>query len=349
MKNSLYQVPDDSPENDGCAQCGDPDILHGYPTPLCNHCRQGFIKYPVPLLIKFFAGAILLVVIYCCITFPSNLSLGLHIERGTRAETAKKFLTAQREFTKAASVNPNDVEIQCHLALAAFKNMDLSSFSVIAEKLVGKSIGNDALYKKVDDAMARFNSYVPKDSMIELMKQHRNNIPDPSFKRYLRSHPNDIYAHFSYASILFDQNRFKPCDSILKNVLRIDAGYFPALRLMASLKREMNEFDIADKYCDELLNINVEAGYAIASKARTRLKQKKDNEALQLALLSVQTDEVDPYNTATLILAYHFNGAHEKRDALIEDCRNSDNNTINKEFVAYATDVITGKTPFRPK
>jgi len=348
MKNSLYQVTDDHPGSNGCAQCGAPDILHGYPTPLCNDCRQGFIRYPIPLGIKVFAGAILLVLVYCCFSFPRDLSLGLHIERGTKAESEKKFLTAQREFTRAASSMPNDVEIQCHLALAAFNNMDLSAFSVIAEKLVGKTIGNDALYKKVDDAMARFNSYVPKDSMIELMKVHRNNIPDPHFKRYLRNHPNDIYAHFSYASILFDQDRFKPCDSILKNVLKIDAGYFPALRLMASLKREMHEYDSADKYCDDLLNINTEAGYAIASKARTRLKQKKDTEALQLALQSIQTDELDPYNKATLILAYHFNGDNEKRDALIEDCRTNDNATT-KEFVEYATDVITGKVRFRPK
>lgn len=348
MKNSLYQVPEEYPEDNGCSQCGAPDILHGYPTPLCTDCRQGFIKYPIPFLIKLFGGGVLLVVIYCCFSFPSDLSLGLHIERGKRAEEQKKFLTAQKEFTNAANKMPNDIELQCHLALAAFNNMDLSAFSVIAEKLVGKTISNDQLYKKVDDAMAKFNSYVPKDSMIDLMKVHHNNIPDQSFKYYLQKHPDDIYAHFSYASILFDQNRFKPCDSILKNVFKIDEGYFPALRLMASLKREMNEFDSADKYCDDLLNINNEAGYAIASKARTRLKQKKDDEALQLALQSVETDQLDPYNTATLILAYHFNGEIIKRDALIEECR-TNYSEATKEFVAYATDVISGKVPFRPK
>lgn len=348
MKNPLYQVPDENPDDNGCEQCGAPDILHGYPTPLCNACRQGFIRYPVPLLIKVFGGAILLVVIYCCFSFPADLSLGLHIHRGKKAEEQKKFLTAQREFTRAASRKPEDIEIQCHLALAAFNNMDLSAFSVIAEKLVGKSIENDQLYKKVDDAMAKFNSYVPKDSMIEMMKAHRNNIPDQSFKKYLHNHPDDLYAHFSYASILFDQNRFSPCDSILKNVLKIDAGYFPALRLMASLKREMNDYDSADKYCDDLLNINNEAGYAIASKARTRLKQKKDSEGLKLALQSVETDQLDPYNTATLILAYHFNGETEKRDALITACKSADNEAT-KEFVAYATDVISGKIPFREK
>lgn len=346
MKNPLYQVPDEYPDDTGCSQCGAPDILHGFHTPLCNDCRQGFIRYPIPLLIKIFGGAILLIMVWCCFSFPSDLSLGLHIERGKRAEGEKKFLTAQREFTKAAAAMPNNTEIQCHLALAAFNNMDLTAFSVIAEKLVGKSIGNDLLYQKVDDAMAKFNSYVPKDSMIELMKVHRNNIPDQSFQQYLRNHPDDIYAHFSYASVLFDQNRFRPCDSILKNVLRIDAGYFPALRLMASLKREMNEYDSADKYCDDLLRINHEAGYAIASKARTRLKQKKDSEALELALQSVETDNLDPYNTATLILAWHFNGEEQKRDALIEECRVSDNET-SREFVQYAKDVISGKVPFR--
>lgn len=349
MKNPLYQVPAYLPDDDnGCEQCGAPDIIHGHPTPLCQRCRQGFIRYPIPLLIKVFGGAVIALVIYCCISFPSDLALGLHITRGKKAEAEKKFLTAQREFTKAAAKNPGDIEIQCHLALAAFNNMDLTAFSVIAEKLVGKSIGNDQLYRKVDDAMAKFNSYMPKDPMIELMKEHRNNIPEKSFKNYLSSHPDDIYAHFSYASILFDQNRFHPCDSILKNVLKIDAGYFPALRLMASLKREMNDYDGADKYCEALLNINNEAGYAIASKARTRLKQKKDEEGLQLALQSIETDDQDPYNTATLILAYHFNGEKDKCDALIEECKNV-NNEATKEFVLYATDVISGKVPFRSK
>ena len=345
MENSLYLVTDEYPHLASCAQCGSSLVLHGHPTLLCRECREEFLKYPIPIWIKCFGVAVLAVVVYCCISFPSNLSLGLSIERGKRAEEEKRYVTAQREFTKAEKFMPDDIDIQCHLALAAFHNMDLNGFSLIAEKLEGRSITNEKLYKQVDRVMTRFAGYLPKDSMIELMKVYNNAIPDQPFRKYLRTHPDDIYGHFSYASILFDHNRFKICDSLLQYVLRKDPDYFPALRLMASLKRETNEFEDSDRYCDAMLSINREAGYALASKARTRLKQKKDEEGLNMALQSVQLDNADPYNIATLILAYHFNGQFQKRDELITACKQ--NNDSTADFVQYASDVINGKVPFR--
>lgn len=345
MENSLYLVTDDHPHIAACEQCGSSLILHGHTTPLCNDCRQEFLKYPIPIWIKCFGIAVLTLMLYCCINFPSNLNLGLSIERGKRAEQEKRYVTAQREFSKAADLLPDDIDLQCHLALAAYHNMDLNAFSLIAEKLEGKSVTNNRLYKQVDQAMTKFAGYMPKDSMLDLMKVYNNVIPDQTFRKYLRKHPEDMYGHFSYASILFDHNRFKLSDSLLQLILKKDPDYFPALRLMASLKRETNEFAESDRYNDKLLSINREAGYALASKARTRLKQKQDGEGLRMALQSVELDKDDPYNTATLILAYHFNGQLQKRDELIAACKQ--NNDTSAEFVQYAADVINGKVPFR--
>ena len=118
------------------------------------------------------------------------------------------------------------------------------------------------------------------------------------------------------------------------------------LRLLASSLREEGKWDESIKACDKILQVNNDEAYAIASKARVFLKQKKDKMALDLALESVEKDKSDPFNTATLALAYHFNNQPEKRDAIIKEAKAHIDST-QAYYMQYAIDVIEQKEKFR--
>src|ERR1700750_2002622 len=87
----------------GCMSCGNPEILADYPTPLCQDCRTRFVRFPIPMWIKIFAGAIVIVLLFSLFTLAKNISLGMHLERGKKAEKEKKYLTAQQNFEEVVN------------------------------------------------------------------------------------------------------------------------------------------------------------------------------------------------------------------------------------------------------
>ncbi|NII24165.1 hypothetical protein HB364_03700 [Pseudoflavitalea sp. X16] len=338
-----------TPSTAACANCNSPAVVEGYPTPLCQECRQQFIKYPIPLWIKIFAGAIGVVVVFALFSFPKNLSLGLQLEKGVKAAKQHKYLTAQRELTAFTKANPGHTEAQGYLTLAAFYNGDYQTFADVGQKLVGQSIDNSRLLSDLNWIGERFEEYYPSDSLKLLVEAYTGDhkaVPDTAYQRYLQHHSQEVYALFSYASSLYDQDQYTACDSVLALILAKDESYLPALRMRAGVQRELGNWDASVKNCDLILDINKEAAYAIASKARTCLKQHKDKEGLQLALESVKMDKDDGYCACTLALAYHFNGQITERDAQMRIMQSAGNAGM-KEYAQYALDIISKKEPFR--
>jgi hypothetical protein len=337
------------PSTTVCASCESPAVVEGYTTSLCNECRQRFIKYPIPLWIKIFAGAIGAVVLFSLFSFPKNLSMGVHLEKGKKAVEQHKYLTAQRELTAFTKANPEHIEAQGYLMLAAFYNNDYKSFSEIGQKVVNQPLENDKLLGELNRVADRFDEYYPSDSLLHLMESNIDSskaLPDTVYKRYLEGHPQEVYALYSYANSLYGQDRYAACDSMLELLLAKDEGYLPALRMRAGVQRELGDWDASVKTCDYILKINKEAAYAIASKARTRLKQHEDKEGLRLAQQSVDMNKEDGYCACTLVLAYHFNNQLKERDALISSIEKGGNKDMI-EYLQFAQDVISKKESFR--
>ena len=342
------RLPEQHDPAKGCANCGNLNVVPGYPTPLCDECRQLFIKYPLPLWVKMFAAGILLVMLFSWYTFPKNFSLGIHLENGKKAEKAGKYLTAQREYEAVLQKVPGNTEAEARLMKVSFYNEDFEIFTGMAEKLAGRSFEDDELLESLNDLVDRFTGYYPDDSLQQIIlsnKLHAAPMEDTVLLNYL-SLNRDIYGMYYYAGVCFDKENYTTCDSVLNLILQDDENYIPALRLLATSQREQGQPELSIQTCNHMLAINRENAYAIASLARNYLKQKKDKEALQLALQSVETNKNEPYAIATLVLAYHFNNEQAKRDELIRLAKVSGDSTL-MGFMEYPQDIIAGKQTFR--
>jgi hypothetical protein len=316
-------------------------------TPLCDECRGKFINYPIPKWIKAFGIGIVAVLIFSLFSLSKNLQTGIHYRRGVDAATQKNYLTAEKEFQKVIKKEPDYKEGQTHLLIAAFYNGDMEAVRDAFLKIENETFAKDDLYAQVNAVLAKVGNYIPRDSFLTVLQKYGMNadsVPDKEFLDYLKKDSTDIYAACTYAGRLQDKKQLKQCDSILSVALAADPQYKLALQLKVPVKRELNQIDSAYYYVDQLLNINHQDLYALASEVRVLLKEKKDDEALALAKKCVAMDDKNAYSLCSLALAYHFKNDIADRNAIITNLE-KDSSALNS--LSYIKDVISGKEIFR--
>jgi tetratricopeptide (TPR) repeat protein len=344
-ENSLPPAPEQ--EQTGCAQCAAPDVLDGYPTRLCASCRDTFVKFPIPKWLWLFAGAIGVIVLFSLFTLPKNISTGIALEKGKKAERAHRYVTAQREFEKVVAAVPGYTEGRAHMMIASFYNDDYSSFLQTYKTLENVPIEDKELFARLEGITDKAINYFPGDSMRQLTAPYDSSgtaLPDTLLLRYIHGHDGDLYAKGQYAFLLIGRDDYKGVDSVAATMLAVDETFDMALFLRSVAQRETGHYEASLKYCDQLLNINRESSKALASKARTLLKMKDDKEALKIALRACSLNEKDSYAIATLAIAYHFNHEEKKRDELVNRYKNDSSMASNME---YALDIFSGKEHFR--
>jgi tetratricopeptide (TPR) repeat protein len=329
-----------------CISCQHPVIEPGHPTPLCSDCRRKFIRYPIPLGIKLFGGFVAAILIFALAGMRSNLSAGIHYERGRKAIVQKNYFTAEKELNAVGKKISSFTEAREYLAIASFYNQDLQTFATEMQALQGVKIEDEQLYTTLNSLMEKSGNYFPSDSFVALIDRYQviDKIPDTVFRHFLTNYDNELLPATHYANILFDREKYTACDSMLNIVLGKDAVYFNALNLKSGVKRVLKDFDSSVYYADRILSLNKESTFAMASKARSLLRQKKDAAGLEWALKSVNLDRSDDYCTATLALAYHFNNQPVARDKLLNELKKD---SIGSTYAQFALDVISGKEEFR--
>lgn len=333
----------------GCVQCNHPIVVPNVPTPLCEDCRNSFIKFPIPNWIKIFGGAVCLVVIFSMYKLPRNLMTGVHLEKGKTAISEKRYRTAQEQLEKFEQRVPDNIEANSYLLIAAYYNSDMATVTRLFNKLESQNFEDRALLEQVEIAVGNASTNFPGDSLRLLLEPYKYDIsllPEDSLRQFINKYPKDIYSLMYLASISNQKEDYKAADSILTTILSIDKDYFPALELLSAVKRQENELDESIECCNKLLEINHESTFGMASKSRTLLKQKKDTEALELAEKSYELGKADAYSTGSLLLAYHFTNKTKEKNELLQKVKaNKDSVFINT--MQFVTDVINGKKPFR--
>lgn len=349
MEETLSTV--ESVSTRDCANCGQPAMEGDYPTPLCSDCRESFTRLHIPVWIRIFAGGIAVIFLFSLFTLPRTIGIGIHLERGKRAIKEKKYNTAEKELSKVLEKSPDNVEAVGGLLIAAFYNQDNITFSNQIRKLQQidpKDVG-DELDGALTSAMNRAEEYFSNDSLRQFKAEWPDpeHIPDAAWMNYLRKNGDDRYATIEYANQLFDRKQYHLCDSLVQNALQTDREYIPALMLAASVRREEGDFDGAISFAERVLQVNKESIYGLSSKARTLLWQKKDGQALDLALKGYAINDKDLYVLSTLAMAYHFNGRSADRDAILKTAWKKAENADDSSIVKYAADVIDKKEKFR--
>jgi tetratricopeptide (TPR) repeat protein len=346
MEETLSTVESVSARN--CANCGQPAMDGDHPTPLCSDCRENFTRLHIPVWIWIFAGGIAVILLFSLFTLPRSISLGLHLEKGERALKEKKFYTAEKEFSKVLEKVPSNIEARGNLLIAAFYNEDYELFNTTYQKLAGVNIEDKDLYGEIEKVMLKAEGYVSNDTFEHFKKGYPDNagIPDTAWAGYLQRNTDDRYAAIIYATLLYDRKEYHLSDSVAELALQSDYEYIPALRLEAGIKRVQGDLNGAMTYADRILAINHESVWGLSAKARTLLRQKKMEPGLNLALKLYDMDKQSAYAMSTLILAYHFNGRTGERDVLIKKAQADVVDSIGKDNLRYALDVINNKEKF---
>lgn len=329
----------------GCANCGSSFVEPGYHTPLCSDCRESFIRYPIPNWIKAFGGGVALVLIFALVNLPSQLSLGVHLARGKKAVDEHRFVTAQKELQAFTAKVPESDEALEHLLIATYYNHDLRMFDSVLDKLEGRSVEENMLYDRVQHLINQSAHYYPADTVsMNFLRNYKDfdSIPDADLSSFVSTH-DDISLRCTYAQRLYDRDEYDACDSVLRDLLHKDPEFWPALRLISGIKRLQDSLDVSIKYCNRMLSLNKEDVNAMCIKARTLIKQNKQQEAMGLVNKVLEQDKDNGYAKATLALAYHFSNQTAQRDQLMQQMQKD---SITAAYLVYVNDVVSGKEKF---
>jgi tetratricopeptide (TPR) repeat protein len=328
-----------------CINCGNPNILQGYPNALCEECREKFIKFPIPLWVKLFGGGICLLVAVLLFSLPKNLSAGVDYKRGLNAEKAKKYVTEQRLMENLVKKQPGYLDAKAHLLIAAFYNNDLATIGSMADRLQGEKFEDDELLNKINSLANEVKYYLPSDSLVHYAKQYTEQtggIPDSIYWKIISGDESDLFTRVRFASVLINQKKYAEADSLLTYALDKKSSFFPAIELKISLLRLKNNTAECLEYCNRLLDINRESVFALCGIARTNFKTGKPDRGLDYTRQALAINPDDGYANATLVLAYHFNKMLKERDALIEKIKQGSDTTM-KSYLEYPLDVINHK------
>jgi tetratricopeptide (TPR) repeat protein len=333
-----------------CANCGQPALEGAHPTALCGDCREHFTRLTIPHWIKAFAGAIVALLLFSLYTLPGNIALGIHLHKGEKAVEQKNYNTAEKELKLVTAKTPYNVEANGHLLLAAFYNQDFEVLNDAYKKIHTENIEDAELLSKIDFVLGKAVRYAPGESFDSFTTAHPQLpvVTDTAWRNYFARNPNDPYAMMEYSSMLYDKAKYAAVDSMMNLVLKVDNEYSVALMMQTSAKRELGDLEGALAVGGKILSLNHESVRGLSTQARTLLRMKRDQIALDMALKASEIDPENPYARATLILAYHFNGYKADRDALMRRSRAAAaKDSTERTDLQYALDVMDHKEKFR--
>lgn len=338
--------PEQPPQNDSslCRNCNTNPIVEGFPNPLCESCRNKFIHFPIPVWVKGFGAGVLILVVIGLISFPKQIITGIHMKRAEAAIAEKRYLTAENELRKVMVAAPEMKNAKSKMLIASFYTMDLPTLVAMVNGLKGVSFEEGSNINTLNGLVADAGNFFPSDSLNRLLSQN----PAPpgiqdSFRLYVIQHPYEPYAVSGYVSMFSEKERLSWCDSILHEMLNAAPGYMPGIMAAVSIARMQRRYDSALNYCQQLLSINKEFPYAIASEARISMARGKFSEGIELAKKACALDATDGFSEATLALGYHLNHQSAERDQLIK--RTSSDSSISS-YMEFVKQVMDGKEKF---
>jgi hypothetical protein len=327
-----------------CRNCQEALPVSEGKVPLCHSCRSHFINYPIPNWIKAFGAGILLLLVFSLISLPRQISTGVHLQKGIKATTEQRYSTAEKELQLVVNHEPHYTEAKCRLLIAAFFNEDYKTVFSTYKMVENEEVKDQDLFKDVTDVLNRMGTLMPTDSFNLLLEKKQGALTETDYRNYFDSNAHDAYALTSYAKFLSDQQNFAGADSVLNLVLKDNPFHYSALAIKIPLKRDQLQFDSSYYFINQLLALNKEDAYAIASRARTLLKQHKDSEAFKDARQSLDLSPSSSYGLATMALIYHYRNDIPKRDSLM--ARAQKDSSLMESF-DYVSNIVSGKEKFR--
>jgi hypothetical protein len=337
--SSLALSNDPSPST--CVSCKAKPALVGYPTALCSDCRRHFIRFPIPLWIRIFGVAVLLIVLFACVFLPRQLSTGIHKARGEKAESEHRYLTAYKEFKLAEKGLPDNTELRAHLVITGIYNENDDDIHKYGRLITDKSLDNEDLNRDLNKASEVLDYYILSEQMKDLNERFPDGIPDTAFQHALDKHPDDYIVQYYWAMNLDLKEDLPGAAKAASTILYKNPMDVPALKLADQVAVERKLYDSALDYCDRMLALNQENLFALSGKARNLLRLGRVKEAEGPAETGYKLDDTSAYTVGTMALLYHCQKQDAKARPLIQQLQ-KDHNPDDSAKVNYVLGVING-------
>jgi tetratricopeptide (TPR) repeat protein len=328
-----------------CKSCGSTSVVEGYSIPLCKECREKYARRPIPAAIKIFASIIIAILIFSLVSFPKSLNAGIAFERGQRAENAKKYATAAKEYEKVVEIFPNSFIAAGKLFIAYVENQQFEKAEEAFSRIAGKESSDSVETKIIDQAnaaIAVLDKYSStSQDLIDILKTENATLPalEEKLKQYTLKAPSDFFGHYYLAEILFELGNYEAAKSSYLTAVELSPD-FDFLRLgAAAAYRQTGEYDKAVAQCNAILEKNQESSDAYASLCKIDLKRHQYEEALESAKKACFYDEENSNAFSALVLSYHFNGMTAERDANLAVLKKMD-----EYYYKYAAEIINGQS-----
>lgn len=334
------QQPDDL-----CTHCHNKKYLKGFPNKLCKDCREAFINYPIPKWIWLFAGGILLVMVISTLRLPKSFSAALNLSRAETAMEDHRYYTAQRELTQVLKVFPDNPTINAKLLIASAYNWDLNTTRTVYDKIVNKTFDEDVL-QQIELALLNFDNIFPNDStLVPRIDQVQTNAD--SLKLLFAQldsarGPDFVFGGKYIADKLYDIKQYQDSEIMLQEVLKESPDYYPALGLLAAVKRNTGDYEGALAICDQLLRSNKEDIDILAQKARIELKRRR----LQAAEVYIkQAQAIAPDEIITMeaqAMWYYFSNKKTEALKILESIKEKEGAIGDHTISARLESILTG-------
>lgn len=315
---------------------------------LCNECREKFIKYPIPKWL-IIAGVLIMVIVNIQLfnSFPSGYTYRKLISHGAEAYAEKGYASAIKYYEEVDDGIELSTSDYCKLFIAYVRQYEYEKAGyILDEKIYGKEIKSDVLYRTVDNTYNEMSDYYDvSERFVMEYEKIMNAEPEEQveiLEAFIKGHPKEYFAHYMLSNTYFDLLKFEEALEVAKKAQTLKPNLKPLNNLtLAGVYRQIGEFEESYRLIESAILINKEDSLAICAMARTMFKEDKYEEALEYLLEQNQLVQDNEYFIETLAMAYHYNNMYEERDELVEQLLT--NETFDSEFLI---EVINNKSEF---
>ncbi|GKX31545.1 hypothetical protein SH1V18_40250 [Vallitalea longa] len=322
-----------------CENCGSSVTEDGYKTKLCPSCRYKLSKRPLPKSIKIFLGIIMVLIVYSFMRLPNSMKGVLAYEKGKKAESQKKYVTALKQY-QIADKEYDLTDIKAKIIVAEFYNGNYITANDLLCDLEGEIIEDKSLYDQLLNISTYINEiYYYTDDLYNLMNEissQSNDIKIERLTEYINTNPFNIETAITLAGLYYTEDNLEQSKKYMQMVLDQYPDYQYALEALASYETELENYDTAAKICDQLFNINSESLGAYVTYADIELRKSNDKKALEYVEKAYNLDPVNSSVLNMMIITYQVNKMYEERDDLLEEIEKMD---LPPEELKYFKDI----------
>lgn len=294
-----------------CLSCEKEEALKGYPTDLCEECREEFIKFPVPLWIKMVSIIILFIMLFGLISFKNPLTAAVNYERGLNAEKELKYVTAQIAYKKALKKFPKSQLLKSRLFISLVKGDDLAQAEKIYDEIMKMEYSDDDLFNEVQSAVDLYGkSFFLTEEIEKIIKNQNLSLSQKisGLENLSKSNKNgNMYGTYYYLGEgYFANQEYEKSIEALNNAYNLNKDFYFLKISTAAAYKELGNYEKAKKELDVIFKFNKEYEPSYVYLSFINLREHNYKDALINAEKAYSLNKNDLDAVEAIVISNHY-------------------------------------------